>query len=221
MKPTPIYLEVGKKRAFAAAIEWPGWCRGGRDEDAAIAALLDYAPRYATVVDGFREPTAVTVVERLSGGAGTDFGAPGGKAAGDAAPITGPESTRQLAILRACWDAFDAAVAGAAGRDLSKGPRGGGRDLEKVVAHATESEIAYVAALGGKATATANLAMVHKTFLSALDDRIQGLVPDAGPRGGKRWPARFAIRYTAWHVLDHTWEIEDRSGLSPTQSVPE
>jgi len=25
------------------------------------------------------------------------------------------------------------------------------------------------------------------------------------------WPARYAIRRTAWHVLDHAWEIEDRS----------
>jgi hypothetical protein len=32
----------------------------------------------------------------------------------------------------------------------------------------------------------------------------------AGAPGGA-WPARYVIRRTAWHVLDHAWEIEDRS----------
>ncbi|MBX7251781.1 MAG: hypothetical protein K1X50_07340, partial [Candidatus Promineofilum sp.] len=44
-----IYLEEGAKRMFAGALEWPGWCRAGRDEAAARRALLDYAPRYAAV----------------------------------------------------------------------------------------------------------------------------------------------------------------------------
>ena len=30
--PTDVYLELGTKRVFACALEWPGWCRGGRDE---------------------------------------------------------------------------------------------------------------------------------------------------------------------------------------------
>jgi hypothetical protein len=28
---------------------------------------------------------------------------------------------------------------------------------------------------------------------------------------GKRWPPRYAARRIAWHVLDHAWEIEDRT----------
>ena len=31
-----VYLEIGKKRTFAGAIDWPGWCRSGRDEGAAL-----------------------------------------------------------------------------------------------------------------------------------------------------------------------------------------
>lgn len=27
-----IYLEIGKKKVFAAAIDWPGWCRQGKEE---------------------------------------------------------------------------------------------------------------------------------------------------------------------------------------------
>lgn len=27
---TDVYLEAGKKRVFACAADWPGWCRSGR-----------------------------------------------------------------------------------------------------------------------------------------------------------------------------------------------
>ena len=78
-----VYLETGQKRAFAVALHWPGWCRSGRDEASALRALIDYAPRYARVLQstqlGFHTPSetsALLVVERLAGNATTDFGAP-------------------------------------------------------------------------------------------------------------------------------------------------
>ena len=78
-----VYLEIGKKRTFACAIDWPGWARTGRDETSALQALLDYGPRYARVLKGiplsFEPPNDVSkinVVERLQGTATTDFGAP-------------------------------------------------------------------------------------------------------------------------------------------------
>ncbi|OGN77318.1 MAG: hypothetical protein A3G84_05400 [Chloroflexi bacterium RIFCSPLOWO2_12_FULL_71_12] len=43
----PIYLERGEKRTFAGAIEWPGWCRSGKDESSAVQVLLESGPRYA------------------------------------------------------------------------------------------------------------------------------------------------------------------------------
>ena len=45
-----IYLEIGQKKTFACAIDWPGWSRAGRDESSALQALLDSAPRYAQVL---------------------------------------------------------------------------------------------------------------------------------------------------------------------------
>ncbi len=36
----PVYLEVGPRRIFAGAIDWPGWCRSGRDEETALEALV-------------------------------------------------------------------------------------------------------------------------------------------------------------------------------------
>jgi hypothetical protein len=77
-----IYLEVGDKRVFAGAIDWPAWARSGRDEDAVLEALFAYAPRYARALKGTRlgfevprDPSALRVVERLPGTATTDFGA--------------------------------------------------------------------------------------------------------------------------------------------------
>jgi hypothetical protein len=28
---------------------------------------------------------------------------------------------------------------------------------------------------------------------------------------GTTWPLRYLIRRAAWHVLDHAWELEDKS----------
>jgi hypothetical protein len=32
-------LEVTPKMSFASALDWPGWCRAGRDEGEALDAL--------------------------------------------------------------------------------------------------------------------------------------------------------------------------------------
>jgi hypothetical protein len=46
--------------------------------------------------------------------------------------------------------------------------------------------------------------------MQALDSATREPLPEKGPRGGIIWPARYFVRRTAWHVLDHAWEIEDR-----------
>jgi hypothetical protein len=126
----PTYLEIGAKRTFAGALDWPGWCRAGRDEAAALEALHGAGRRYAKVLQGARlgfespkDPSRFTIVECLQGDATTDFGAP------SITPIEDAELRRSRSILRACWRSFDAAVDGARGKTLAKGPRGGGRDL--------------------------------------------------------------------------------------------
>ena len=153
--PIPVYLEIGKKRTFAGAVQWPGWCRSGRDESAALQALFEYGPRYGRVVSGaklgFRAPlTLPTLVvrERLAGNAITDFGAPGLAPAADARAVDASEVRRLQALLRACWRAFDAATKAARGKELRKGPRGGGRDTEKIIRHVLGAEAAYLGQLG-------------------------------------------------------------------------
>lgn len=135
MKLIDIYLEVGQKRTFAGAIDWPGWCRSGKDEESALQALVDYGPRYARLMKAgklaFKAPaniSALSIIERLQGNATTDFGAPDLAPSVDAAPLNEKDLQRLEEILKACWKTFDAAVKSAKGKELQKGPRGGGRE---------------------------------------------------------------------------------------------
>jgi hypothetical protein len=216
-----IYLEIGTRRTFAAALEWPGWCRMGRDESTALQNLLGYAPRYAHILHstqlGFEIPgdiSAFVVVEHLKGTATTDFGAPDIAPASDALPLDDPELQRLETILKACWRAFDAAVVMASGKVLRSGPRGGGRTLGGITQHVLGAETAYLSRLGGKALSSQDTPWspepVRQAILKTLTASAHGEIAPYGPRGGKRWLPRYFVRREAWHVLDHVWEIEDR-----------
>ena len=220
------YLEIGTKRIFAGALEWPGWCRSGRDEAAALQALVDYAPRYARAIASARLPfhapeavSALVVVERLKGGGGTDFGAPEMAPAWDAQTLDYAGLRRLEALLRACWQAFDAARRQAVGKALLKGPRGGGRELDAIAWHVQNAEQSYLSRIGWKvdnrneSDLDAALSQTRQASLDALAAIVAdpGAMPTRGPRGGARWTPRYFVRRMAWHALDHAWEIEDRA----------
>jgi hypothetical protein len=219
---TPVIVETGTKRVFASAVEWPGWARSGRDEAAALAALIAYAPRYAGVVSrtrlGFVPPADVSclgVVQRVPGNATTDFGAPGVPARIDAAAVGDADLARLRTLLTAEWRAFDAAVDAARGKKLRKGPRGGGRSLDAIVEHVRDAEAGYLSGLGWPfKTDAAGRDLVEQTRAAVRDGlaaSARGQIAAKGPRGGVRWTARFFARRLMWHALDHLWEIEDRS----------
>ena len=65
---------------------------------------------------------------------------PGTAARDESRPLVGDELERQVALLRAAWAAFDASARKAVGVELRKGPRGGGRDLDKIIGHVREAE---------------------------------------------------------------------------------
>jgi hypothetical protein len=119
-------------------------------------------------------------------------------------------------ILRACWRGFDEAAKAATGKELRKGPRGGGRDLRQIIRHVMEAEVAYLGQLGwkhepgDKENSLQEVARVRQSILNALASSATATKPAEGPRGGVRWWARYFVRRVAWHVLDHAWEIEDR-----------
>ncbi len=211
-----VGLEITPRRVFASALEWPGWSRAGRDEAGALAALAAYAGHYAGAVrPAGAMIAAVTaadllVVERAAGSASTAFGVPAVIYLADARFTNAEDGERLVAFVRACWAALDQ-VAGRAPAELRKGPRGGGRDRDAIVAHAIAAETAYARHMGvrlrepdpGDAPAVA-------AVRAALEDVLAA--PSAGgPIPGGRWPVRYAARRIAWHALDHAWEIEDRA----------
>lgn len=219
-----LYIEHTPKRAFASALKWPGWARSGRDEAAAIEALLRSASRYATILHAsgidFTLPTTqadFVIVERLSGDSATEFGVLATPPGADAQPLDEGELARLQGLLDAYWAAFDAAVAAAQGVDLRKGPRGGGRELDKIVEHVVGAEGGYLSHLAWKWNKPQSdnpydlLAPTRQAVHEGLAAAARGQTPSQGPRGGRVWPPRYFVRRLAWHLLDHLWEIEDRS----------
>jgi hypothetical protein len=215
-----VALEVAPKRAFASALDWPGWARAGKTPDDALDALVAYAPRYAPVAFragvSFSPPATVRgleVVERLTGGSGTEFGVPGVPAAAEREALSPRELDRLVALLEAAWTAFDdaAVAAAAAGTTLRLGPRGGGRQVPKMLDHVREAEAAYLHQLGWKVPAEASLPDLRAWFVEALRLRATGKELPTPNRVRTPWEPRYAVRRSAWHALDHAWEIEDRS----------
>ena len=199
---TRVYLEVGKTWTFACALDWPGWCRRAKGgEEAAIEALLEYAPRYRLVAGSRWKPDVVDIVGRIRGDATTDFGAPHAVGAWDEEPISAADQRTQLKLLQGTWAYFDKVVRSAPA-ELRKGPRGGGRDRDKVVDHVREAERAYAPKAGVRIPPRTPWPEHRELILAGLRD------PESRDI---KWPWRYVVRRIAWHVLDHAWEIEDRS----------
>ena len=215
-QPIPVYLETGKKRTFACSIEWPGWCRSGKTEEAALEALAEVAPRYAEVARAAGEPfpevalDRLRVVERIEGNGTTDFGAPGKVAQVDWEPLDPAAAERLKTLLQASWDFLDRVVAGAPVH-LKKGPRGGGRDRDDVFRHVLAAETAYARKTGLKLKEPE---VGNREAIDELRRAILGTIRPSGdgaPLPVKSWPIPYAVRRYAWHVLDHAWEIQDKS----------
>ena len=212
--------EIGTTRAFAWALDWPGWCRGARDRLLLPAALCAAAPRYAVVasqagLEFLANPAALTpadldLLETVEGSAGTDFGVAYTVAEHDRRPVAADDADRMTRLVLAAWVVFDRVVA-AAPAVLAKGPRGGGRDRDKIVAHCVASDSAYAGQMGIrlKEPSPTDRPAVEAGRRAMLD--LLRRPSDGSPLAGRKWPARYAARRIAWHTLAHAWEIEDKS----------
>ncbi len=209
-----VVLETGAKRVFASAADWPGWSRSGKTDEAAIEALVTYAPRYAPVAKlaGFELPESidVDVIERNEGGGGTDFGVPSRVTEADARRVSKADAARLAAIVEAAWTTFDRVGKGAPA-ELRKGPRGGGRDRDKMVGHVVEADAAYAREIGLRLKEPD--AFDRKAVKAMRDEMLAVLrrPSDGNALAGRRWTARYAAHRIAWHALDHAWEMQDRS----------
>jgi hypothetical protein len=212
-----IALELGPKgkKVVAVAPDWPGLSRGAATDQAAIERLCAYVPRYAPVARlagleaGYAASADVDVVERYPGTGSTDFwGISFAFSSIDQHAMSGEALERELALMRACWAFFDA-VRSRVSAELQKGPRGGGRDRDQIARHLFANEQAWAKGLG---VHTPDGALLTGEGLNAHRDAychaIQGYHAQ-GKLAGK-WPLRYLIRHTAFHMLDHAWEMEDK-----------
>jgi len=218
-----VYLEVTPKRTFASAVDWPGWSRSGKTAEEALDALAMHGPRYVralgTLAAGLEPPTdggGFDVVERVVGGSGTEFGVPSRAADRDDRPVGPAEHERLNGILHAAWAAFDAAAEAARGHKLTTGPRGGGRDVARMTTHVIDSDWSYLQQIGGKykapsdASEAQNRDAIRDLIIETLAARVRGDPPPPSKRTNPLWTPRYLVRRSAWHALDHAWELENR-----------
>jgi hypothetical protein len=212
-----VILEVGKKRrVVAAALDWPGLDRWGATEDAALAKLTAYVPRYAGVAeragygDGFARMRGCTVVERVPGSSSTDFwGVAHVPSQTERDVLSADELERRLDLLRGCWEYFDH-VAETVSTELRPGPRSAGRSREQILRHVYLNEPEQFSKKVGilsefDAVMTPNGLAKHRL------DYLDGIrTYNAEGKPARTWPIQFLIRRTANHVMDHAWEMEDR-----------
>ena len=178
--------------------------------------MASYTPRYAPVAKRAKLPFdagstgSFRVLERIPGGPNTDFGVPHEISKRDTTPLPAAEARRMASLVKAAWDVFDE-VAASAPAQLRKGPRGGGRDRDKIIDHVLGADEIYARKLGLRLSAPQRSDRVAiRTFRAAVMDALEK-ASNGAPLEEKGWPQRYAARRIAWHALDHAWEIQDRS----------
>lgn len=212
-----VTLEIGPrgKKVAAVAPDWPGLERGAKTGEAAIERLRSYLPRYAPIAKRagmeaeFAAITTVDVVEHYAGTGSTDFwGISYAFSDIDRQDLSREALERELTLLRACWAFFDD-VRVRVSAEMRKGPRGGGRDRDHIIRHTIGVEQDWAAKVGVPAPQEAPLSDEDlRTYRAAYRDAIRAF--HAEGKMARTWPLRYLIRHTAFHTLDHAWEMEDK-----------
>jgi hypothetical protein len=213
-----VILEIGKKRrVVAGAMDWPGLDRWGTSEDDALDKLLSYVPRYVGVAEradmqkAFARARDVEVVERVPGSSSTDFwGIAHVPSEIERVALPAADLERRLDLLQACWAYFDN-VAARVSEELRPGSRSGGRSRDQIIRHVYYNEPEQfsrkveVRTPLDEVLAPDGLAKHRHEYL----DAIRTYNTEGKP--ARTWPIQFLVRRTAHHVMDHAWEMEDRS----------
>lgn len=216
-----VLLEIGPKgkKVVAVAPDWPGLERGAKTEDAAVGRLESYLSRYAPVARlagrdaEFSKHACIEVAGRYPGVGSTDFwGISFAFSDFDRQPMSEEDLDRELGLMRACWAFLDDARARVS-PELQKGPRGGGKDRDRVFRHVTVSDQDRGKKLGLKPSEQIpDTPEALRAFRDTFCDTIRAY--HAAGKPARTWPLRFLIRHTAYHALDHAWEMEDKD-LTP------
>jgi len=218
--PVRTIVERGPKgkRSVAFALDWPGWNRGAKTPEVALETLESYRERYRPVADlagmapEFDAAGPLEIVEDRIGSGMTDFyGLSFSSSSTEHDPMDDAELDRKIALLRASWAFFDG-VAARVSPEMRKGPRGGGRDRDRIIRHTIRTESEDFAKQVGlripeEAALTPDGLRQHRT------DYVAGMrAANAGEieRRPRAWTLSFLIRHSAYHTLDHAWEMEDK-----------
>jgi hypothetical protein len=207
------------KRVAAFALDWPGWSRGAKTADVAVETLEAYRERYRAVAQGagleaeFDGAGQIEIVEDHVGVGSTDFwGISFAPSSMEQGPMSEDELERKLRLLEAAWRFLDD-VAARVSPEMQKGPRGGGRDRDEIVRHVVGWEAVGLAPKLGVVTpreglfTPAGLRAHREAYVAALrEHNAQGKMAR-----GRNWTIALLLRHTAFHMLDHAWEMEDKS----------
>jgi hypothetical protein len=213
-----VTLEVGPKdkRVVAVAPDWPGLERGAKTGEAAIEKLQAYLPRYARVAKlagmdaQFAASTNVDIVEQYRGTGSTDFwGISFAFSSLDGRDMSSKELDRELGLMQACWTFFDD-VALRVSAEMQKGPRGGGRDRDRIVRHVVGVEQDWATKVGVRSPQ--DTVVTDHDGLKACRQAYCTAIRKFHSEGktARSWPLRYLIRHTAYHTMDHAWEMEDK-----------
>jgi hypothetical protein len=216
---TRTVLERGPKgnKAVAFAVDWPGWSRGAKTPELARELLESYRERYrpvavaAGLAKEFDAAGPLDVVEDRVGTGSTDFwGISFTPCALEHEPMEDTELERKIELLRGCWEFFDG-VAARVSAEMQKGPRGGGRDRDEIIRHTIRNESEeFAKRLGLQIPERGALA---PKALRDYRERYVATMRAYNAGEGKRmrtWNLPFLIRHSAFHTMDHAWEMEDK-----------
>jgi hypothetical protein len=218
--PVRTVIERGPKgkRAVAFSLDWLGWSRGAKTAELALETLESYRARYRPVAaiahlsSEFDAAGPLEIVEDKVGPGSTDFwGISFSASSTEHGPLADAEFERAVTLLRACWTYFDG-VAERVSPEMRKGPRGGGRDRDRIIRHTIRTESEDFAKQVGlripeEAALTPEGLKKHRLeYVAAMRAYNAGDVP----RRMRSWTLAFLIRHSAFHTLDHAWEMEDK-----------
>jgi hypothetical protein len=215
-----------EKKTAAFAIDWPGWSRGGKTPEEALETFAAYRDRYRPIArdagfeSEFDRAGPLEIVEDHVGVGSTDFwGISFAPSSSEQAPMPEDELERKLALLEAAWRFFDE-VAARVSPELEKGPRGGGRDRDEIVRHVNGNEVGDLAKKVGVITPPD--ALLTREGVRGHREEFVAAMRDYNAEGkmarGRNWTIALLLRHTAYHALDHAWEMEDKD-LSGAQSL--
>ena len=218
--PVRTVIERGPKgkKSVAFSLDWPGWSRGAKSPELALETLASYRERYRPIPDlagmarEFDAAGPLEIVEDRVGTGSVDFwGISFSPSSTEQGPMGEAELDRAIALLQASWTFFDS-VAARVSPEMRKGPRGGGRDRNRIIRHTIRTESEDFAKQVGLripeegALTPEGLKQHRTTYVEAMRAYNAGKIE----KRMRSWTLPFLIRHSAFHMLDHAWEMEDK-----------